>query len=419
MLRFLIRTQLSPFVLAAQTYPWTLRLILVGLLTHWSFSSAEPKSNVDLGPQFGPEFSFPLNLGDKSHQLYIDHLRQHLVEGQPEGSKFSEHYKEASTDAVFTSPNGWWFEAGRDKGVIEVRMKPLRVDEAQIYASDIQDAIFASAYHLEFYPGLFVGGGHINIDLSYFFDNPVLLRNFIVDFVNHNELSLGIFNYDTHNASPIIFSGTYLALNQVLKDFDQRLLMFQNHPIDFKKNVIKEFLLKLNLALVSSSRNAEVAWETLQFTNRKLTAISFDEAISNGNSARIEIRSVRPQWSFDMWIRQISLLRDRIFYLKKTFPGVLIPLQPRVPLLILENKADIKLKPPIDPQLALESFYKYVTEAGQVWSDHRDYIWPSWMWKQEGQSRSELERFESSRWFKTQEAFNRTRRMNSCLQVLK
>jgi hypothetical protein len=85
------------------------------------------------------------------------------------------------------------------------------------------------------------------------------------------------------------------------------------------------------------------------------------------------------------------LLEQRLRYLERfTSP---LTYENRVPL----ERMVSQYIPPIDAQLALQSFYVYVKESGLLWKDHRDYLWPQWM------SGEELEKFESSEWFRAQE----------------
>ncbi len=403
----------------------TLVRLLAAILLFFS-SGAEA---LDPGPKFGPEFTFPRINEAASLALYGEHLDRHLIENQSPEAKFVmtgvPHAKK------YTSPEGWGFRYAQDPGVIEVTVTPMTVSDFVRFGSNISDAIFASAYALNHYPSLYLGGGHINIDLAYFFDDPRSLRNFIVDFVNHVELSMGIFGYDTNNALPLVYSGLYEALNLVLENYRERFEnISKNDPLQFRETLVKAFVLDLHRIFSSVVIHQDIVWAHPQVS--KHSALSFSEATNPDGSARIEIRSVRPQWSFDIWIRQISLIRDRILYLKKNYSDVLLPLDPRPllknPAVVLIDPNEVlpapekldpkKLNPPIDPQLALQNFYRYVNESGQSWYDHRDYMWPAWMWRQEGESRSELERFESSRWFKTQEGFFRPRRTNSCAPLL-
>lgn len=318
--------------------------------------------------RFGPEFNISKSETSTSMEHLTKHLLEHLVINQPEGSKFQ--FNQVNPFGLyrptFFSPNGWWFSYYPDGG-IEFTMKPMTVDEYKRFKDDIQDAIFVSAANQGYFPQLWRGGGHINVDITNFRNNPVYMRNFIVDLWNHNELFMGIFNYDTHNAIPHHFS-TNLA--EKVAHVDEMIRSGQGSDFD-------AILVALRTNLSGNAFN-----------------------LYRDSTNRIEIRAVRPQTSMDVWIRQISLLEARLKYLATI--DELIPYQPRVPWDYDSSRNE--LEPPVDPQQALRSFYSYVDESKQDWVDHRDYIWPQWTWRQEGQEVSELEKFEASSWFKVRQA---------------
>lgn len=319
--------------------------------------------------RFGPEFNISKSETSTSMELLTEHLVKHLITNQPEGAKFefSEKNEFGASRNTLISPNGWWFSYYQDGG-IEFNVKPMTVAEYKMFKDDMQDAIFVSAANQGYFPQLWRGGGHINIDMANFKTNPIYMRNFIVDLWNHNELYMGIFNYDTHNATPHHLS-TASNIEKTVATVDE--FIRSGHGFDF--DVI---LRALNSHVYGNAFN-----------------------LNRDGENRLEIRAVRPQASMDVWIRQISLLEARLKYLA-TFDE-LIPYHPRVPWNYDGNVN--RYDPPVDPQAALRSFYIYVDESRQDWTDHRDYIWPAWTWRQEGQELSELEKFEASSWFKVRQ----------------
>lgn len=300
---------------------------------------------------------------------------QHLVHGQPEQEKFK--LGAFAGREYLSSPNGWWVSWYWDDGSAEVQTKHMTVAEFKRYKSDMQDAIFVSAANVGYFPEWWRGGGHINIDVTNFKENRLLYRNFVVDLLNHNELFMGIFNYDMQNAEP-----------HELMQFD---------PKDSRR---AGFDVPYLLSILDDRLHGHGSFETMtRLFMQYLKGRSF--SFYKIEEGRIEIRAVRPQASMDVWVRQIELLEARLKYLE-TFKGP-IPFHPRVA--IHYNLSD-RLTPPVDPQAALRSFYEYVTESGLKWQDHRDYLWPKWMYKQKGESHNQLEIFEQSEWFKTQEKMN-------------
>ena len=156
--------------------------IFLGSLILFSFSSfARPLT-------FGAEFTFYSDEGVTGWWDVKNRMLMHLRDGQPEGSKFDFGLTEFGAVKLI-SPNGWWFSIDEDQGqVAEVPTVPATVDYFRQYQSDMQDAIFASAANVGFFPALYLGGGHINIGVRELLADPLLLRNFIVDLLNHNEL---------------------------------------------------------------------------------------------------------------------------------------------------------------------------------------------------------------------------------------
>jgi hypothetical protein len=363
-------------------------LFWMGIIGGSTTAVADEAEMWDPGPAFGPEFTF-YRPGAEAPDL-ISHVQKHLVESQPAGAEFQR------SENTFSSPNGWNFTVKQDGlDILEVTVTPMVVADYERFSSDLQDAIFVSAQKLNMWPALFRGGGHINMDLEYFRERPILLRNFLVDQVNHSEISLGIMNYDTNNAVPI-------ATPVLLEQFKNAIQVFD---YDITQTPIGTYALdSLLKALYTNFYYASSDFPIWghQWIG-KHSSISFSRAIfARKPQTRIELRSVRPQTSINAWIRQIKLFRDRIRFLDRTFGNQLIPIEIRVPILPM-NQSARKLVPPVNPQDALREFYIFVRESGHPWSDHRDYLWPVWTIRQEGQSSSELERFESSPWFEAQE----------------
>ena len=320
-------------------------------------------------PRFGPEFTFSCT-PTLSNKILMQALNErcfiHLVENQPVGQKFVVD----SENGYFVSPNGWSFLVGADMGVSEVKMTPNTVEYFKHYESDIQDAIFASAATEGMYPFLFLGGGHINMSWDVFENNLRLLRNFLVDFYNHNELAMGVFGYDTHNALPIQLKFEYKKLiQQLIEEIDSKKIATVDGVV-FKLAAHLELMIK---DVFYQKWRGSVLYRPFRFHS-----IAFRDLLDPKQSgrARIEIRSVRPQASMNVFIRQISLLRNRLRYLYELKENLQV--EPKVKIQTIDV-AHHYLNPPVDPQDALRAFYQYVRESGERWSDHRDYLWPNWI----------------------------------------
>jgi hypothetical protein len=375
-------------------------LFWIGFIGSSATGLADEVDVSDPGPAFGPEFTFYRPNADY-HDLR-SHVTKHLIDGQPPGEVFQR------IDSTFISPHGWNFTVKQDgSNIVEVTMGPMVVADYERFSSDIQDAIFISAQKVDMWPALFRGGGHINMDLNYFRDRPILLRNFLVDQVNHSELSLGIMNYDTNNAVPIASPGLLDQFKKAIQIFDSEVAQATQTVCP---SALDPLIQMLNTTFQDSLSDFP-EWGRPKIC--KYTSISFARTQLEKSQTRIEIRAVRPQASIDTWIHQIRLIRDRLRYLDRTFGNQLIPIEVRVPFLPGYHPKGM-LVPPVNPQIALREFYIFVRESGHRWNDHRDYLWPAWTFQQEGQSLTELQRFESSDWFRMQEHVETT----DCVSLL-
>jgi len=349
--------------------------------------------NLDSSTNFDEANSETDDLGEeglyKKLRRYHRTLKEQLVAKPRQNKKFKAWRNR------YTSPKGWAFFVNTDPGVIEIQMSPMTVKNYKKNAKAIQRAIFSTAAKLSFYPALFTGGGHINIGLKEFEENPRLLRNFIIDYYNHVELSMGVMNYDVHNAaSPLIYENH--SHTQLL-----RLIEYIDHALKLKP-VTEEFADSINLIEPDESR-INIVKDLLHsfgaFDNPKdvfggihIAAALRGRAHYSDIKGRLEIRAVRPQASMDVWVRQIQLLQKRLEYLD-SLDG------------LVEYKSTLSLNPgpyspsdhynpPVNAQEALKAFYLYVTESKEKWQDHRDYLWPKWI------TNGEIDRFEQSDWFK-------------------
>lgn len=345
------------------------------------------------GPRFGPEFTFARLGSHASLAAVAGRMHAHLLDGQKDGAKFK-----MPAIYLFESPNGWAFEATEDPGVVEVKMTPMTVGDFARFKNDIHDAVFTSAANTGHFPALYLGGGHINIDLNYFLERPpILVRNFLVDWVNHSELSMGILGYNTnsamsYSASPI----AQRAFAAVADQFDRGEF---GSPYVSDAGTVRRFINALGTALYRCDAKFRELWGEASCSSGKCE-ISLVKPIE-GERARLEIRVVRPQASMDVWLNQIHLIRDRIRFLEQ---GPQTPVA-FAPHFVLAEDADIAqymLNPPMPAQMALRHFYEFVVETGHRWKDHRDYIWPQWFSRQEAtpEDPSELEKFEASQWFR-------------------
>jgi hypothetical protein len=336
-------------------------------------------------PKFGPEFTFYSDEVFRAPGIqyfqYVQALLGHLVHNQPAGAKFV-HGPDEDIHDQFVSPSGWRLSVSTDPGVIEVHTNPMTVEGFETFQSDMQDGIFVTAANLEMFPALFVGGGHLSIDGEFLLERPLLMRNLLADLlVNHVELFLGIFGYDTNNALPLILvhPGALDKIRKAFKDYDDR----------FKANGSESILTlvkALNIIASNYSYDAyqrywiKIKKEAMSGRYNKYGAVNFSHIQDGNGQSRLELRGVRPQASMDVWIRQIRLVRNRLRYLStidKPIP-LIRPFNLKVPNYNKFATTHHALQPPVSAHVALKNFRKFVEESGERIEDHLDYVWPRW-----------------------------------------
>jgi hypothetical protein len=284
--------------------------------------------------------------------------------------------------SMFWRDNFLQFFVGVDPAVIELTTSPMTLEKFKENRDILQRALFDIPAEMGMNPQMFTGGGHINIGLSQFVGKPLLLRNFLVDLLNHNELFMGVFGYDTNNAASIwMLSGASI---QSYRNLFERM----NERVTINSSYLTEIV---NAFVPVRTDPYIKLWRELPYTRGFAMAVIPRVESHQPERARLELRSVRPQQSMDMFLRQIELLQKRVNYLEKIKTP--IPFRAAVPVNQEARKGDPKkfqFDPPIDAQKALASFYKYVTESGLRWEDHTDYIWPKWI------ADGELEKFNAT-----------------------
>jgi hypothetical protein len=413
---------------------WSRKLILPLANISFGLIALTPLTGWSLGRVlWGSEITLfnPVTQNRQGTNRVIKRMREHLVSNQPEGEKFVEDFyidedpetfdfdgvkpgeapgKAASPEEMnsltigrFSSPEGWYFDWGLDDGVIEIKMKDELANYKR-FKDNMQDAIFASAANEGLFAPLYLGGGHLNLGMEAFEGNDLLLRNFLVDMFNHNELFLGVMNHDTNNAASLC-----VQAKKVQSRVESVITMFDKGGFTGKTSQEK-FLAALQKAMNSESDTCFREWERLKeqsgeeeddlFDGKRSSyfAVNFSHISHGEDYSRIEIRAVRAQASMDVFVHQIELFTKRLEMLeKKNRP---IPFKIRVPVAKIDvKKAKHHLNPPVDPQAAMRSFYDYVTEAGLPWSEHREYLWPSWVFE------GDLAKFEKSSWFLRRERY--------------
>ena len=250
--------------------------------------------------------------------------------------------------------DGYWIDISLDLGVIETQAKPATREQYEMLAQRFQNDIFDSAKEIGLFPDTFMSGGHIHVGFEYFKNQPILLRNFLVDFANHFELAEGILDLNTKNAPSLRAEGEdkIEKLKVLIAEFDRGELIFN------KKKVTTAYQL------------AEAYFHLIQKKNRYygLNLARYHA----GDYATIEIRSIRTQANFDEYLQELKLFESRIKYLKElSDKGMLIAVENYVD----ESSKGIGQKK--FKKLLVQKFHNYVVESGLEWGSYKKLIYMS------------------------------------------
>lgn len=340
----------------------------------------QPVNRMEEGlPQLRIEF-FKNPTLKKYYETLLEILKQKLVlERSPDQAfEISRQFVDTEERVVLRSPNGWQAMLGLDPGVFEWTMAPMTHAEYKKHAAEIQYVLFDLPKEVGLEPLLFAGGGHINIGAGAFSDNRGLLVRFIRDFLNHAELSLGVWNYDTNNSL-----NYWLVPNQI-ENLRRELQMidrpesYLSHR-DFAKLLSQILSAPYGDEYLYHFRPPTYVYKSIRNNSWALAFKSDSRQYPDNDLAswRLEIRSVRPQASFDVFLRQTELLQGRVNFLEKNSLGM--NLHNSLAIQYDRPFNDRLFNPPVDPQAAIGSFHQYVTESGLAWKDHQNYLWPMWI----------------------------------------
>lgn len=94
-----------------------------------------------------------------------------------------------ANDWIVEFTDGWAFRISLDNAVIELITSPTTPKQMKVLAERMENYLFAAAREIGLTTEFYQGGGHIHLGVaSSFQGNPVLFRNFIVDFYNNPEV---------------------------------------------------------------------------------------------------------------------------------------------------------------------------------------------------------------------------------------
>lgn len=204
--------------------------------------------------------------------------------------------------------DGFYFDITLDPTVIEVKVKPGTLADFKKNRDRIQEDIFDfAANELKIRPPK-EAGGHIHMGaLSAFGSNMKLLRNYIVDIMNHQELWL-LMGEDFRNAPPLALLGdgrhqAYLAIiadldSGKISDFSAFGKRMRKEVYDetYDRTVVSEWDKAYKYHAINVNRMSK------KFTEKQMT---------------IEHRGFPVQGNVDEFLLWIELIQKRLDYLKK------------------------------------------------------------------------------------------------------
>lgn len=273
----------------------------------------------------------------------LNHPTLRCVKGQ-----FLSDDKRAMTGLLFTDLKGnrvGYIELDRDNLVIEIKANPFkRNDLSGATGEMIQLAAFDAPADLKLNPARFLGEGHIHIDFDSLFKtwrgiDYRMFRNYVVDWVNHDELYYGVLNYDEAEFK----SAPMLKNDDDVRKFTSWLA---DYEIAMENGTIKDDFYDL----------LDDLHKDLGFSKGRALNVDGHE------SGTIEIRSLRNKRDMQELNRVLSLLEERANYLKN-----------------LDGDLEFhNVRATNSSQMAVNRFYRYVTESKLDWDEYKKLMPKPW-----------------------------------------
>lgn len=261
---------------------------------------------------------------------------------------------EHRTSFRFDYADGFYFNVTLDPGVLEVQAKPLTAAGWAQAQERLQADLFDCMERVGLKPHSVAGGGHINIGLRSAFNNDVhLLRNFIVDYMNHPELA-HVFGEQWANGPHLVSLGT--ERKQAFKAVIDRFDAARGEG--------------WNIESLVTAIEKEVYTKSTHFMHfpEKYHALNLNtarEALADRNERRLELRAQAAQRSAADWVAQVTLFAKRIEWLReKTRNGE------RLAVEIPKNIHNAKER----AAAYTKRFLAYVTEMGQNWQKYVPFM---------------------------------------------
>lgn len=238
-----------------------------------------------------------------------------------------------------TYSDGWYFEVGIDKRVLEVQTVKGSFSDFNRNKSRLEVDLFGTMKEIGLEPHARFGGGHIHVGAEFFHQNPILFRDFFVDFANFPQLVEGVLTQSNRNAPPL----SKLTAEQQ-KGF---VLALQNFD-KIENPKLKDFIWQIHSEVYTIPYTPE--WGGASYYQ----AIRLDRMYWKNGLGTFELRGFRPQISPEHFLLQIELIGARMNYLMKQNKRVSYKYQNSIP-----DYSD---------QGVVNAFHQYVTESGLSWN---------------------------------------------------
>jgi hypothetical protein len=251
-----------------------------------------------------------------------------------------------------TYKNGFWFQVTMDYGVLEVKAKPLTIQEWEEMAPTVQRHLFDSMASVGLHPDIERGGGHIHAGAQEAFrGNPRILAAYLTDLWSELENDGGILRGHTRQAPEIheYSLSDQKAYNQILSWVEQGRI-----KSDLQ---LASLINKLHPLNGRMAKGGVSVWRITSDNIRRRTAT-------------LETRKIRPQKDMKTFILILKLLEARLKFVLENKLEPLTPIeirQFRVPEDNLANR-----------EKQVRWFYKFVTESGLDFDDYRTLLTPDY-----------------------------------------
>ncbi|MGZ3771730.1 MAG: hypothetical protein ACXVCP_18390 [Bdellovibrio sp.] len=267
-------------------------------------------------------------------------------------------FKEKNTSFEVQFAPGLHFTIAKDPWILEVTGSPMTLSELTKNQDLLQHLIWDTAAEVNLKPHSRIGGGHIHLEISSFFNNDRLLfRNFIVDLANHPELFLGGIGFDLLNAPPIA----------ILNDRQRRKFAELVNKFDQGQMSIPDFIDEIERDVYNHTFYP-------QYPHQRAYPQKY-QAVNLSHSFTIEIRGIRPEISANHYIKLITLFQNRIDYLKKIQTPILYNNKNYSSQVNTTTERSLELHTTVIPSEIIEKVTRdYVEGSNLKWPDYEELM---------------------------------------------